>query len=145
MSRTKQERREVPCGTGYAADTAGTRRVSLVDTHTMYDTHRPPASMYEAVMVADFDEQPRIPQSSFLEEMETAAGLTERERAVLAFTVYGGLSLRVAGQYLGAEFPRKGIPKPYTKPTVAAWKQRAINKLRDHIERTEYVEFDLGI
>lgn len=130
MGRSVQDRREIPCGTGFNADR--TTGPSLNDTRTPWDAHREPINDYQALMDTDFDEEPeRIHDDSLIRFCESV--LDEREKAVIAFTVYGGMSLAEAGRYLGAEFPRNGVPRPYSKMTVSNLKQSAVDKMRKHL------------
>lgn len=130
--RTRQDRMEIPCGTGFSPDRmAGP---SLSDTTTLWDAHREPVNGMEALMSADFDEYPDGPvaDSSFLEEMESI--LTPKEAAVINFMVFGQMSLTTAGRYLGAEFPRRGVPKPYSKNAVRNIQMAALAKMRKYLE-----------
>lgn len=145
--QSKQDRHEVPCGTGYAqGDSDGHYRGgSLTVDTTLWDAHRQPENEFEALMVCDFGEEPPAHHDPmFLDEIETASQLTDRERATLGFVVYGGMSLQKAGYYLGAEFPRKGVPYPYTKTSVARFRASALAKIRKHLEETEYVNIDMA-
>lgn len=87
-------------------------------------------------MQCDFGEEPPEPADpSFL--AETMSVLTPKEAAVVDFIVIGGMSYRQAGRYLGAEFPRKGIPKPYSKMGVSQIYKRALAKMRQHLEEQQ--------
>ena len=130
MGRSIQDRREIPCGTGFNPDR--TTGPSLNDTRTPWDAHREPINDYQALMDTDFDEEPAtLHDSKLLEFCESV--LDEREKAVIGFRVYGGMSLAQAGRYLGAEFPRNGVPRPYSKQTVSNLEQSAIVKMRKHL------------
>lgn len=131
MERSKQDRNEVPCGTGYQPLSA--RGPSLSETKSLYKAHREPINEYDALMQCDFMEEPEEPEDgAFL--TETMACLTPKEQAVVNFVVMGDMSYWDAGRILGAEFPRKGIPKPYSKTTIGNIYNRAINKMRKHLE-----------
>jgi len=131
MSRSKQDRAEIPCGTGFVP--TGTGGPSLSDTTTLWDAHREPINEYDALMRCDFDQYPvECEDSTFLVEME--ALLTPKEKAVIGFLVYGGMSLYQTGRYLGAEFPRKGVPTPYSKMTVSNLRDSALAKMRNYLE-----------
>jgi hypothetical protein len=122
---------EIPCGTGYNVDNV--RGPSLSDTTTLWDPHRHPDSEWEALQSADFDEYPEVVvPDSFLAEMESL--LTPKELAVISFMVYGQMSLTQAGRYLGAEFPRRGQPRPFSKNAVRNIKMAALAKMRKHLE-----------
>lgn len=142
--RTKQDRFEIPAGTGYQGDQSGyggpsgrrPRSVSLRDDKTLWDAHRQPDNEYEALMQCDFDQEPaELPDGSFL--AETMACLTEKEQAVINFVVIGQMSYRDAGRVLGAEFPRHGVPKPYGKTCVGNIYNRAIKKMRKMLEEQD--------
>lgn len=127
--RTKQDRAEIPCGTGFVPDrNAGP---SLSDTHTLWDAHRLPIDEYDALMRCDFDEEPDDwgIQPDLFAIIEQAGILTDKELAVVNFMVVGGMSLAVAGRYLGAEFPRNGAPTPYSKMAVSQWRNSAFAKI----------------
>jgi DNA-directed RNA polymerase specialized sigma24 family protein len=128
MTRSKQDRQEIASGTGYSADR--TRGPSLVDTHGLYDAHRPPENEYQSLMEADFGQEPvdPFPQETLI--TDAMAALTPIEAAVVSFIVFGGMSLREAGRYLGAEFPRNGVPTPYSKMGVSDIYKRALRKMR---------------
>ena len=129
--QSKQDRFEVPCGTGSQPMSA--RGPSLSETSSLWDSHRQPENEYDALMRCDFGEEPApVSDPSFLEE--TMSCLTDKEKAVVNFIVIGGMSYRQAGRYLGAEFPRRGIPKPYSKMGVSQIYKRALAKMRQHLE-----------
>jgi hypothetical protein len=131
---------EIPCGTGYNVDRL--RGPSLSDTTTLWDAHRKTTNPYEALQSADFDEYPDVPgESLFLSEMESL--LTPKELAVVSFVTYGQMSFSQAGRYLGAEFPRKGQPTPFSKNAVRNIYVRAINKMRKHLEEPHVEESEL--
>lgn len=137
--RTKQDRAEIPCGTGFQPDR--TTGPSLSDTHTMWDAHREPINEYDALMRCDFDEYPEEPK--YPEELITMVEgiLTPKELAVVNFLVYGGMSLAVAGRYLGEEFPRKDMPTPYSKMAVTQLRNSAFRKIETFLlERMEGYE-----
>jgi hypothetical protein len=131
VERSKQDRAEVPCGTGFVIDR--TSGPSLSDTSTLWDAHRVPDSEYESLMVCDFGQEttanpyPEI----FLQKLE--AVLNPKELAVVQFLVYGNMSLSMAGKYLGAEFPRNGVPTPYSKMAVTQIRNSAYAKLKEAI------------
>lgn len=133
MSRSKQDRMETPCGTGFSNDF--TRGPSLKDTETLWDAHRYPINEYEGVMSADFLQHDMWEDDGSLIEFLTSC-LTPQEKAVIDFVVFGDMSLAQAGKYLGAEFPRKGIPKPYSKQTVGNIRDKAVAKMRKFLEET---------
>lgn len=129
--RTKQDRMEVPCGTGFSNDISW--GPSLKDTETLWDPHRYPINDYEGLLTADFGEHPMWEDNGELIDMITAC-LNPKEKAVINFVVFGGMSLTQAGKYLGAEFPRKGQPYPYSKQTVGNIRDRALEKMRTFLE-----------
>lgn len=138
MDRSKQDRAEIPCGTGFVVDRANGQ--SLSDTTTLWDAHRVPDSEYEALMVCDFGQEPKENPypPEFLAKLE--AILTPKELAVIQFIVYGDMSLAVAGKYLGAEFPRNDVPIPYSKMAVLQIRNSALTKLREAIENDQQLQ-----
>jgi cytochrome bd-type quinol oxidase subunit 1 len=63
--------------------------------------------------------------------MEAALStLTEKELAVIELVVIGGMSLTVAGGWLGAEYGRK----PWSKQAVANIRDGALKKMRVYYE-----------
>lgn len=124
VTRSVQERMETPVGVGY--NPGGP---SLMDRTTLWDKHRGPINEYQALMEAGFLEEPRQVADATIWGT-VADTLTPKEMAVINFRVVGGMSLRVAGQYLGAEFPRKGVPLPFSKMAVSNIQKRALAKLR---------------
>ena len=71
-----------------------------------------------------------------VEEMDTSnmaaalATLTEKELAVIELVVLGGMSLTVAGGWLGVEYNRK----PWSKQAVANIRDGALKKMRAYYE-----------
>ena len=129
MERSKQDRAEVPCGTGFIIDRGNGQ--SLSDTHTLWDAHRVPDSEYEALMVCDFGQEPQenpYPEL-FLQKLE--AVLTPKELAVVQFLVYGSMSLSMAGKYLGT---------PYSKMAVTQIRNSAFAKLKEAIQNEDELQ-----
>lgn len=134
----------MPVGTGYRESSYGTRFPSLVDTTTLWDPHREPINEYDALMRCDFGEEPAdIPDGMFLAEMESV--LTPKEWAAINFRIIGGMSLELAGKYLGAEFPRKGVPMPFSKQAVSNIVNGGLKKLRNHLERKDNDEVEESV
>lgn len=133
--RSKQDRAEIACGTGFVADR--TKGPSLSETANMYAAHQQPLNEYDALMRCDFDEYPTEPTHPEINLDELEADLTDKERSVLAFVVYGGMSLSKAGVELGHEFPRNGQPTPYSKTAVNELKNSALAKIRLRLETND--------
>lgn len=133
-----RHRKEIPCGTGYSSDPNSR---SLSERSGLYDAHRPGINDYEDLMRCDFDEFPQetnLPLQGIWYTLEEL--LTPKELAVINFVVVGGMSLAVAGKYLGAEFPRRGVPTPYSKMAVSQLRDTAIAKIKHHLQETDGYE-----
>ena len=135
--RTVQDRHETPVGVRYNSDSVdadGSRRYdgSLVDNRPLWGPHHIPDTELEAIMVCAPGETPRVSFEELEpEKLEQAlACLTEKELAVIELVVFGGMSLAVAGGWLGAEYGRR----PYSKQAVSNIRDGALAKLREHYE-----------
>lgn len=133
--RTKQDRREVPAGTGYVPkeDGSGPSRGSLVENRPLWGQFKVPDTEYEALMECAPLQEPPVP----LEELRLAAlamgdaleCLTPIQRSVLELVVVGGMSLREAGRWLAREFGRE---KPYSAMGVSKIRDAALVRLREY-------------
>ena len=119
---------EFPMGTGYNPDGSA----SLVDTvnHSLWGHH--PENEIQAIMEADFCEEPRLT----VEEIQASAEkvddilettLTEAEQLVVRCIVYGGMTLEEAGKYLARQ---QGLNRTYSRKTILKIRDRAYAKLR---------------
>jgi len=129
LKRSTQDRHETPVGVKYNGQhedaTQGSKRYdgSLTDTHTLWDVHRPPADVYEALM------QPGEPREEWSDDdwmADVLVVLDLRERAVIDMLVFGQMSLSEVGVILGAEDGRRA----YSKQWIAKIRNRAILKLK---------------
>lgn len=133
--RTKQDRKETPSGVKYLPVFNPRYDASLNDTATLWDDHRPPATDIEALMQPGAE---RVSQETLGERWDdiqvkiTAAGLTEKENAVIEYVVFGSMSLADAGRWLGLQFRENG--KPYTKTMVSKLRDSALSKLKEVFE-----------
>lgn len=131
MSTWKFRHHEWPAGLGYSSAPYGP---SLVDDRHLYQNHRIPENEYQALMEADFGEEPalsvdeREAQWAVIQERIAAANLTEEEMAVVDLVVFGQMSLSEAGFYMARW---AGINKAYPKQRVHRIRNKAFAKLRE--------------
>lgn len=143
LERDKQDRHETPVGVRYTPNSSGDagdhsdfgsrkRDGSLVDTRPLWGPHNVPNTIEEALIVcAPFQEPQLSLEEIHPEEMEVAlALLTDKERSVIEFLVFGQMSLSQAGVWLGEEYGRK----PYSKQGVSNIRDSALRKMRKHYE-----------
>jgi len=144
--RTKQDRHEIPSGTGFVDPEAGgfqPKGGSLVETDNPWLAHRHPENEYQAMMeVIPHTEIPATEAEleeewSQVEATIRSAGLSEMELAVVEMTAMGEMSYRECGVYLGREFPRE-TDRPYSKMTVSRIRDRALDKLRKVYEHDDH-------
>jgi len=124
----KQDRAERPVGLAFQMDGP-----SLADDSTLYDAHRLPRNEYQALMEADFLEEPEMDEATaeamwlaFSDKVHSA-GLTDRELLVVECIVWGGMSLATTGQYLAREL---GQNRAVPKQSVQRIRDKAFDKLR---------------
>jgi DNA-directed RNA polymerase specialized sigma24 family protein len=125
--RTKQDRHETPVGIRYSDDTDRTRHGSLSDTATLWDAHRTPENLYEAMMQPG--DQPDagslIEAWSDYQTILDSSGMSPAERDVIDMMVFGGHSLAWTAQHMGC-----------SKTWVAKLKTSALAKLREAYNAT---------
>lgn len=126
-------RRETPSGVRFEATT--TRFSSLPETATVHGCMVVPETVYEAVMQADFMEEPKLS----VEETEEATLamqqmleeiLTPDELVVVEAIVFGGHTLEEAGMLLARS---QGRSKSYVKGMAHKVRERAYEKIRERM------------
>ena len=132
---TKHGAHEWSAGLGYVDnDEHGARQgPSLVDDRPLYGPHHVPENQYQAMMEADFGQEPAMSADEreadwllFQSKIE-AAGLTEKEAVVVDCVVFGQMSLSQAGEFLARHVGRN---KSYTRPYIHHLRNQAFEKLR---------------
>ena len=112
----------------------GARRgPSIVDNRPLYGPHHVPENIYQAMMEADFGEEPKMSADEreadwlLFETRIANAGLTDQERLVVDCVVFGQMSLAETGRYMARA---EGINKAFSKQRVYYLRNRAFEKLR---------------
>ncbi len=132
--RHKHDAHEWSAGLGFVDnDEHGRRGPSIVDNRPLYGPHNVPINQYQAMMEADFGEEPKMSSDEreadwlLFETKIESAGLTELERLVVDCVVFGQMSLSEAGMYLARHMSRN---KPYSRQHVHHLRNKAFDKLR---------------
>ena len=131
--RTKQDRKEIPAEFQHDQDDDQPykRQVVLKDDTTLWDPHRPPENDYEALMQPG---EERVSAETLTgnwgayADRVQQADLSDKELAVIEYTVFGDMSLSEAGRWLGLQFREDGIA--YSKTLVSKLRDSALAKLK---------------
>jgi hypothetical protein len=127
---TKHGAHEWSAGLGFIEGNTGP---SLVDNRPLYGPHKVPENMYQAMMEADFGQEPSMSSDEreadwlLFETRINAAGLTEREALVIDCVIFGQMTLAETGQYLARA---EGVNKAFSRQRVHNIRNRAFDKLR---------------
>lgn len=138
--RFRHEAYEWSAGLGYVDNdtdrySGGWRKFqpSIVDNRPLYGPHHVPENQYQAMMEADFGEEPKMSADEreadwlLFETRIANAGLTDQERLVVDCVVFGQMSLAETGRYMARA---EGINKAFSKQRVYYLRNRAFEKLR---------------
>ena len=132
--RFRHEAYEWSAGLGFVTNEDGARRgPSIVDNRPLYGPHHVPENIYQAMMEADFGEEPKMSADEreadwlLFETRIANAGLTDRERLVVDCVVFGQMSLAETGQYVARA---EGVNKAFSKQRVHHLRNKAFEKLR---------------
>lgn len=132
--RFRHEAYEWSSGLGFISNEDGVRRgPSIVDNRPLHGPHHVPENMYQAMMEADFGEEPKMSQDEreadwlLFETRIKNAGLTDRELLVVDCVVFGQMSLAATGEYMARA---EGVNKAFSKQRVHHLRNKAFDKLR---------------
>lgn len=144
--RFRHEAYEWSAGLGFVTNEDGARRgPSIVDNRPLYGPHHVPENVYQAMMEADFGQEPKMSQDEreadwlLFETRINNAGLTDRERMVVDCIVFGQMSLAETGEYIARA---EGVNVAFRKQRVFDLRNKAFEKLRKAF--TENDDDDLG-
>lgn len=137
--RFKHDAHEWAAGLGYQEGTGP----SLVENRPLYGPHLVPENMYEALMTADFGQEPAMSSDEreadwlLFETKIKNAGLSDKEAIVVDCVVFGQMSLSDAGDYLARA---EGRNKSYTRQHIHHLRNKAFAKLREALTHDDELD-----